>query len=249
MTRPVPDCAVRCVAKHEGLVLKAYPDPATGGDPWTIGYGHTGPDVKPGKSITKAEALGLLRSDMQIAVRKLYGVLKAPVIDGLTDEQYGALLSFAFNVGAKASWTLWKHINAGKLDLVPAEIMRFTRANGKVMKGLVNRRAAEVQLWSTPAPHEEPEEVIPSATLRQPGVTPPTSDAKPVGQSKTFWTGAGVAASGLVTAGQQIQSLAAPQAANSDLIAKLAAAAAVLIVAGGIAICVFRWLDARKALQ
>ena len=69
MTRPVPDCAVRCVALHEGLRLKAYPDPATGADPWTIGYGHTGLDVHPGKTITKAEALALLRSDMQIAVR------------------------------------------------------------------------------------------------------------------------------------------------------------------------------------
>ena len=75
----------------------------------------------------------------------------------------------------------------------------------------------------------------------------PVTDAKPVVQSKTFWTGAGVAASGIVTAGQQIQGLAAPQAANSDLIAKLAAAAAVLIVAGGIAVMVFRYLDAKRA--
>ena len=246
MTRPIPDCAVRLVALHEGLRLKAYPDPATGGDPWTIGFGHTGLDVHPGKVISKAEALDLLRSDMRIAVRKLYAVLKPAVIDGLTDEQYGALLSFAFNVGAKASWTIWRHINAGKLDLVPAELMRFTRANGKVMKGLVNRRAAEAKLWSESSPDEE---APPSSVTRQVGVTPPVTDAKPVGQSKTFWTGAGVAASGLVTAGQQIQSLAAPQAANSDLIAKLAAAAAVLIVAGGIAVMVFRWLDAKKARQ
>lgn len=245
MTRLIPKSAVDFTAAHEGLRLTAYYCPA---GILTIGYGSTGPHVKPGMTITKATALKLLRDDMQIAVKKLYSVLKPAAIDALSEHQYAALLSFAFNVGAKANWTLWKHINAGKLDLVPAEIMRFTRANGKVMKGLVRRRSEEVALWSTPT-RNEAEEVPSSAALRQPGMTPPTTDAKPVGQSKTFWTGAGVAASGLVTAGQQIQSLAAPQAANSDLIANLASFAAVLIVAGGVAIMVFRWLDAKRARQ
>lgn len=244
MTRPIPKAAVDFVAAHEGLRLKAYLDSV--GVP-TIGYGHID-GVKMGDVITKDQALAFLRDDMQIAVRKLYGVVRATRIDTLTNYQYAALLSFCYNLGAGKGWTLWKHINAGKLDLVPGEMMKFTKAGGKQLKGLVHRRADEVKLWSTPEPDEDVK-LPPSSETRQPGMTPPVTDAKPVGQSKTFWTGAGVAASGLVTAGQQIQSLAAPQAANSDLIAKLAAAAAVLIVAGGIAICVFRWLDAKHARQ
>ena len=245
MTRPIPKSAVDFTAAHEGLRLTAYYCPA---GILTIGYGSTGPHVKPGMTITKAAALKLLRDDMQIAVRKLYSVLKPGVIEGLTEHQYAALLSFAFNVGMKASWGIVRQLNAGHLDMVPGELMKFTKAGGKQLKGLVRRRSEEVALWNTASP-DEAEEVPSSAVLRQPGMTPPVTDVKPVGQSKTFWTGAGVAASGIVTAGQQIQSLAAPQAANSDLIAKLAAAAAVLIGAGGIAVMVFRYLDAKRARQ
>jgi lysozyme len=54
MTRSIPQCAVDFVSQHEGLRLNAYPDPATGGDPWTIGYGSTGPNVKPGSGSARA---------------------------------------------------------------------------------------------------------------------------------------------------------------------------------------------------
>jgi len=246
MTRYIPKAAIEFTAAHEGLRLTAYYCPA---GVLTIGYGSTGPHVKPGMTITKATALKLLRDDMQIAVRKLYGVLKPGVIDALTDNQYAALLSFAFNVGMKSSWGIVRQLNAGRLDMVPGELMKFTKANGKQLKGLVKRRAEEVALWNTPGADEEDEEVPSSAVLRQPGATPPVTDAKPAAKSGTFWTGAGVAASGLITAGQQVQALAAPQAAHSDLIANLASVAAVLIVAGGIAVMVFKWLDAKRARQ
>lgn len=242
MTRSIPDLAVQFVAAHEGLRLTAYADVA---GVWTVGYGHID-GVHEGMRITKAEALAFLRQDMQIAVRKLYSVLREPVILGLNDHQWSALLSFAFNVGAKASWTIWKVLNAGKLELVPGELMKFTRAGGQQIKGLVHRRADEVKLWSTPDPDEE-HAAPPSAVTRQPAMTPPVTDAKPVAQSKTFWAGGTVAAAGVVQGAQQIQALAAPQAANSDLIAKLVGFASILIVAGGVAIMVFRWLDAHKA--
>ena len=64
--------------------------------------------------------------------------------------------------------------------------------------------------------------------------------------SKTFWTAASVAVGGLVTGIQQIQALALQQAAHSGLVAKLSSFAAVLIVGGGIAIMVFRWMDSRS---
>lgn len=244
MTRSIPNEALTIVAEFEGLKLDAYLCPA--GVP-TIGYGSTGPHVKLGMKITKAKALQLLRDDMQIAVRKLYGAIKAPVIDGLTDEQYAALLSFVFNVGLKPTWGIVRQLNAGKLELVPGELMKFTKANGKQLKGLVRRRSAEVALWSTPS--DDDDEVPSSAILRQPGATPPVTDAKAAAKTGTFWTGAGVAASGLITAGQQVQALAAPQAAHSDLIANLASVAAVLIVAGGIAVMVIKWLESKRARQ
>ena len=244
MTRPIPQAAVAFTAAHEGLRLTAYLCPA---NVLTIGYGSTGPHVKPGMKITKAKALELLRDDMQIAVRKLYSVLKPGVIDGLTDEQYAALLSFAFNVGMRSTWGIVRQLNAGKLELVPGELMKFTKANGKQLKGLVRRRSEEVALWNSG--DDEDEEMPTSATLRQPGATPPVTAAKPASQTGTFWTGATVAAGGVVTGAQQLQALVAPQAANSDLIAKLAGFAAVLVVAGGIAVMVFRWLDAKHARQ
>ena len=246
MTRSIPKAALDFTARFEGFKATAYLCPA---GVWTIGFGSTGPHVKPGMTITRSRAMLLLREDMQIAIRKLYSVLKPGVIEGLSEHQWAALLSFAFNVGARKDWTLWKHLNAGKLHLVPAEIMRFTRANGKVLKGLVRRRSEEVALWNTPTDDDDDEEVPSSAALRQPGATPPLADTKPAAKSGTFWTGATVAAGGVVTGAQQLQALVAPQAANSDLIAKLAGFAAVLIVAGGIAVMVFRWLDAKHARQ
>lgn len=205
MTRAIPQIAVDFVASHEGLKLTAYPDPATGGDPWTIGYGSTGPNIKRGLVINRTTALAYLRSDMQIAVRKLYGVLKPDVIEGLTEHEWAALLSFAFNVGCGAKWGIWKHINAGRLELVPGEIMKFTRANGKIIKGLVNRRADEVKLWSTVEPHEaaQEHEPPPSAVTRQPGMTPPVTDAKPLAKQGTFLAQCGAGASvGLATVSQ-----------------------------------------------
>lgn len=244
MTRPIPRAAIDFTAAHEGLRLTAYLCPA---NVLTIGYGSTGDHVKPGMTITKAKALLMLRDDMQIAVRKLYSVLKPGVIDGLTDNQWSALLSFAFNVGMRSSWGIVRQLNAGRLEMVPGELMKFTKANGKQLKGLVRRRAEEVALWNTPEPDDDDEEVPSSAALRQPGATPPVTDAKSAAKTGTFWTGAGVAASGLITAGQQVQALAAPQAANSELIAHLASVAAVLIVAGGIAVMVIKWLESKRA--
>lgn len=245
MTRPVPQAALDIVAQFEGLRLEAYLCPA--GVP-TIGYGSTGAHVKLGMKITKAKAMVLLRDDMQIAVRKLYGAVKTAVIDGLTTEQYAALLSFVFNVGLKPTWGLVRQLNAGKLELVPGELMKFTKAGGKQLKGLVRRRSAEVALWSTPADDDD-EEIPTSAELRLPGATPPVTDAKPAAKTGTFWTGATVAAGGMVSGAQQLQALVAPQAANSELIAKLAGFAAVMVVAGGVLVMVLRWLDAKAQRQ
>lgn len=112
----------------------------------TIGYGHTGPDVKPGARITPAEGMALLRKDLDRFEARVDREVKVP----LTDNQFAALVSFAFNVGeqAFAESTLLRKLNAGDYDAVPGELMKWTKSKGKKMRGLVNRRAAEAGLWA-----------------------------------------------------------------------------------------------------
>jgi lysozyme len=147
------------VKEFEGLRLKAYKCPAA---VWTIGYGHTSaagvPNVTPDLVITKDEAEGILKDDMEqyeAGVRKYVKV-------GLTQNQFDALVDFAYNagVGALAKSTLLKKVNAEKFDEVPAEFMKWTKGGGKELPGLVRRRRAEVKLWrgmdtDTPVHHDE----------------------------------------------------------------------------------------------
>lgn len=241
--RKVPEQGVDLVARWEGLELRAYPDPATGGEPWTIGYGHTG-GVKPGDVITMEQARAFLRQDLEIAASRVEERIGV-VVNELTDNQYAALLSFVFNVGATASWTIWKRLKARNFDAVPVELMRFVNAGGRKMQGLVNRRADEVKVWSKNEPGSTTAEVPPSSRLRvEP--TPPTSLAKKaLIKSKTLWAGGTVAAGGAIQGAEQIQALAAPQAHNNEWIGRIAAIAAFVVVAGGIAIIVFKWLEQR----
>lgn len=138
---------IALVKEYEGLVLKAYPDPGSGGIPWTIGYGHTR-GVKKGDVITQAQAEAFLKADLEDTVNTIKRYVKVP----LNDNQYGAIASFIFNVGegtfAKSS--VLKYINAGKLDSVPGRLALYRTASGKVMTGLVRRRAAEGNLWMKP---------------------------------------------------------------------------------------------------
>lgn len=131
------------IKEFEGLRLDAYPDPATGGEPWTIGVGHTG-GVKKGDRITEAQADAYLVSDLarfEKAVARL-----APKT---TQNQFDALVSLAFNVGEAnlASSTLLKLHNAGDYPGAQAQFARWNRAAGRVMAGLTRRRAAEAALY------------------------------------------------------------------------------------------------------
>ncbi len=127
----------------EGLSLVSYPDPATGGEPWTIAYGHTGPDVHPGMTITQEQAEDLLMQDVQKAAADV----NAKVTTDLTQEEFDALVDFVFNVGAgnfNAS-TLLKKVNAGDIHGAAAEFERWDMAAGKHMAGLLRRRHAEAE--------------------------------------------------------------------------------------------------------
>ena len=129
--------------RWEGLRLKAYTDVAGVA---TIGYGSTNSDLVAKGQITKDEALAQLRSDMTACQT----CIENAVTVELTPYQKAALISFVYNVGGQAfrDSTLLKELNAGNYSEVPTQLRRWKFAGGKVIKGLINRREAEINLWN-----------------------------------------------------------------------------------------------------
>ena len=130
------------IRKYEGLQLAAYVCP---GKKLTIGYGHTGPDVKSGKKINVEEANALLQKDVQRFEHAVNELVTAPMTQGMFD----ALISFSFNLGAgslKGS-TLLKKLNADDREAAAEEFLKWNKANGKVLAGLTKRRECERELF------------------------------------------------------------------------------------------------------
>jgi lysozyme len=134
------------IREFEGERLKAYRCSA---NVLTIGVGHTSaagaPEVCEGMTITAEESAEILARDLEKFER---GVEKLVTIE-VTQNQFDVLVSFAFNcgLGALQKSTLLKRVNEGKFDAVPAELMKWTKAGGKEVAGLVRRRRAEAKLW------------------------------------------------------------------------------------------------------
>lgn len=141
MARRINHAGRDLIKKWEGLRLKAYKCPA---GVWTIGYGHTG-DVKKGDVITEHQAEAILDVDLDKFERGAENLLDVQV----SDNEFAALVSFAFNlgVGALGRSTLLKLVNAGDKVGAGAQFMKWTYAAGKVVPGLVKRRAAERELF------------------------------------------------------------------------------------------------------
>lgn len=149
---------INLIKEWEGCVLTAYPDPASKNDPakkgkpWTIGYGHTGsmslPVVAPGDVITQEQAEQYLRNDLNVAGAHVAQLIKV----ALTDNQFGALVSFYDNVGETTfkKSSVFAYVNAGKFNSVPGRLALYRYADGKIEPGLVRRRAAEGALWLKP---------------------------------------------------------------------------------------------------
>jgi lysozyme len=136
------------IRQAEGLRLRAYPDPGTGGDPWTIGIGTTrypdGRKVRRGDTCTPQQADEYLAHDLQGFERDVAAMVTVP----LTSNQFSALVSFAYNVGnALRSSTLLRVLNAGDYPGAANQFLRWNRAAGRVLPGLVRRRAAERDLF------------------------------------------------------------------------------------------------------
>ena len=185
------------IVQWEGEILHAYDDfdpthkAIKPGQPvrgtLTIGVGHTGPDVKAGMTITKEQSRALLRGDLKFAETAVEQAVKVQ----LNDNQFAALVSFAYNVGAGnfRSSTLLKKLNAGNYDAVPTELMKWSKSKGKVMQGLTNRRAQEAALWGKGA-------FVASAAVDVQKDAPKWVTPESIGAAGTAVAGAGAVASG-----------------------------------------------------
>jgi len=132
--------------QFESCELEAYWDP--NGKVWTIGWGHTGPEVVQGLVWTQAEADATLLADRQHAVKCINAEVDVP----LTQNEFRALVDFVFNAGCKAfrDSTLLKLLNHGDYHGAAAELDKWDHSGGKVLAGLLRRRQAETDLFKTP---------------------------------------------------------------------------------------------------
>ena len=128
--------------------VQAYPDPATGGSPWTIGWGSTGPDIVKGTIWTREQAQKRFDGD---TAKFVTAVAKALAGARTTQNQFDAMVSLAYNVGLgnfTASTLLRKH-KAGDYAGAAAQFAVWNKAAGKVMTGLTSRRAEEATLYGS----------------------------------------------------------------------------------------------------
>ena len=135
---------LKLLMEWEGCRLKPYKDAA--GLP-TIGVGHLvhhNEDFHTG--ITTQQALDLLATDIERFERAVTDYVHVP----LNQNQFDALVIFAFNVGVSAfrTSTVLQRLNTGSYDTVPNRLRVWNKAGGKVCQGLVNRRENEIKLWN-----------------------------------------------------------------------------------------------------
>lgn len=137
--------AAALARKWEGCRLTAYPDPATGGDPYTIGFGATGPGIRKGVTWTQQQADKRLEQDVTRFVDGVRSMLKRPA----TDNQLGAMASLAYNIGLARfeNSTLLRLFNSGSTAGAAKQFGVWTMAAGQRMQGLVNRRADERRVF------------------------------------------------------------------------------------------------------
>lgn len=134
------------IKTHEGLRLDAYTCPA---GVLTIGYGHTGHDVRPGMRITLTEADTLFDRDLEQFETELSRHIADRGVT-LSQHRYDAVVSFAYNVGVGnlLASTLWKKLCANPDDTtIPSEFCRWVYSKGSKLPGLVTRRRQEAQIY------------------------------------------------------------------------------------------------------
>ena len=150
----VPMMGIKLIKEFEGCHLKAYPDPLTGNLPITIGWGSTrkkdGSPFHMGDKITQAEADELLIDECK--KHFLPSLRKIPHWNEMSDGKRGALLSFAYNLGAGFYGgdnfnTITKRLKNKEWDLVPDALYLYRNPGSNVEAGLARRRKAEGEAW------------------------------------------------------------------------------------------------------
>lgn len=147
---------LKLIDEFEGNKLEAYPDPRTGGDPWTAGRGHTGVDVHEGTTITEEQSLKWFEEDSARFVALVNQAVKVP----LTQNQFDALVSIVYNVGPGSRYkdgilmltdgrpsTLLRMLNTFDYEGAAAQFLVWISPGTSVTHGLLRRRTAERQLF------------------------------------------------------------------------------------------------------
>jgi GH24 family phage-related lysozyme (muramidase) len=166
--------AIALIKEFEGCHLSAYPDPLSGGDPWTIGYGTTrysnGTRVKRGDQINVIEADMLLRLEVDRIAERLRKTV--PHWEAMDDNQRSALVSFAYNLGADFCGlpgfeTISRCLRDRDWAAVPAALELYRNPGSVVEAGLLRRRRAEGKLWGQHQPQmqQEPAKLRPESSF------------------------------------------------------------------------------------
>lgn len=237
------DLAATLIKRLEGCRLTGYAD--TGGVP-TNGYGHTGPEVRVGQTVTQEIADHNLTVDLATAEGKILRYVKATAWAPLHDHEKAALISFAFNVGAGPTWEIWKDINNGNLSDVPTQLRRFDKGevDGKrvTISGLDNRREAEITFWNTADVNAAAAAATvagivrtgPSSGYVRELPTPPTPVPPPPLAKASLTTKLVTATAAAGATASQIHGIIAPHADESHIFQTLAVLASGVVVAAAI---------------
>lgn len=155
MSKPIGAAGLALIQQFEGCRMTAYKPVST--EPyWTIGWGHYGPAVKEGQTITQAQADALLAADCQRFADAVDNPAYCPLTAQLNTNQRDALISFTFNCGAGCLKTLCK---GRSLPQICAAMALYDKSNGKPLAGLTRRRKAEQELFNTPVTGGEEEDM------------------------------------------------------------------------------------------
>ena len=154
----VSQAGIDLIKEFEGCHLQAYPDPKTGGDPWTIGWGATGPDIYKGLVWTQEQADERLLKDIEAREAIVNQYVTVPLTQGM----FNATVSILCNVGFGSSTrngiirlksgepsTLLAKLNAGDYEGAANEFGRWISPGSPVERGLKRRRGAEVEMFNS----------------------------------------------------------------------------------------------------
>ncbi|PAD73926.1 lysozyme [Paenibacillus campinasensis] len=144
MSRKISQSGLSLIKSFEGCRLTAY-KPVPTEKYWTIGWGHHGPDVKQGMTITQAEADALLVRDLAKFEAHVNDPANVPVTAKLNQNQFDALVSFCYNCGPG---NLKKLCEGRTIEQIAQNITAYNKAGGKILNGLVRRREAELALFN-----------------------------------------------------------------------------------------------------